>query len=80
MFATTHLMPIARPLVRHTGSQLGRGISPMQVRTLTNLSKTAYTARAESSGGGRDGKAKLRAGIPFQATMAYVLKHAGECH
>lgn len=52
------------------------------VRTVTNLSKVAYTAKAESTGAGRNGEVKLREGGPlaFQLTLPKSLGGSGEGH
>lgn len=52
------------------------------VRTVTSLSKVAYTAKAESSGAGRNGDVKLREGGPlkFQLTLPKSLGGSGEGH
>lgn len=71
------LRSYARP-----ASQFMRLMAPsvQPVRTVTSLSKTMYTAKAESSGGGRNGVAKLREEGPlkFQLALPKALGGSGE--
>lgn len=45
--------------------------SVQPLRTVTSLSKSIYTAKAESSGQGRNGVAKLREEGPLQFNMSH---------
>lgn len=76
---------IAKMLLRtyaRPASLFMRSIAPtvQPVRTVTSLSKTMYTAKAESSGGGRNGVAKLREEGPlkFQLALPKSLGGSGE--
>ncbi|WFC95205.1 hypothetical protein MBRA1_001852 [Malassezia brasiliensis] len=54
--------------------------SVQPARTVTSLSKTMYTAKAESTGGGRNGVTKLREEGPlkFQLALPKALGGSGE--
>lgn len=69
-------------LAARPAAQVLRAPKTPFVRTVTNLSKVAYTAKAESTGAGRNGEVKLREGGPlaFQLTLPKSLGGSGEGH
>ncbi|MCO5585247.1 hypothetical protein L7F22_039180 [Adiantum nelumboides] len=65
--ASTVARPAARSALRINGFSSLKVNAP---RTVTTLSKAAYTAKGQASGQGRDGKAHLTEEGPFEVKLA----------
>jgi hypothetical protein len=59
---------LTRGAVRSLGASAPSNV--LGARTVTNLSKVAYTAKGSASGQGRNGKAILTAEGPFEVKLA----------